>query len=91
MVPNTREHRRHLSGSFYVEHVCENGEVVLQYVEPERLTEKGGCLYLYGWCEAMPAFRCIPVHRMTQLVDDRTGEMVPRGDIAGWLTNRTLN
>ena len=80
-----------INSALFVERLTTKGDIVAEFVEAKALRVIDGQLYLYGWCEMLPSYRCLPVRRIVKLADDETGEIVPRDDVAEWLINRSLH
>ncbi|MEJ2125489.1 MAG: hypothetical protein P8Y47_11980 [Alphaproteobacteria bacterium] len=82
--------KRPICASFYIDRVSDEGAVVSELIEARSLGVDGGNVYLYGWVQMVPGYRCIPADNIVTLTDSETREVVTRRDIATWLLNRSV-
>ena len=80
---------RRLTGAFDIEYRDGDGDLTERYIEASSLVDRGGKLYLYGWCEMRQAMRSFRVDRIEALTDGETGEIVEPAEISRWLMART--
>lgn len=89
MLSDLIQKERPVAGKFFITQLDDGGNIVSEHVTAKRLIYRSGKLYLYGWCQMVPAYRRLDVERIAELADDGTGEIVPRADVAAWLARRS--